>query len=67
MLTQAEILDLSIYSQNINVEHLSFGKHATVYKGSPDSEHILKDEMKRKNAEIGPDARLLVTGRYYTI
>jgi len=67
MLTHAQILDVSIYSQNINVERFSFGKHATVYKGSPDSEHILKDEMKRKNAEIGPDARVLVTGRHYPI
>ena len=45
------------------MEEFSFGEHAAAYKGEPDLESIIKEEVESRNEDLGQDARLLVTGK----
>ena len=44
-------------------DEVLFGKHATLYKGEPDLERIIQEEVTAKNMNLGQDSRMLVTGK----
>ena len=53
-------LNVSISSKAKNVVKYSFGKHAIVYKGSPDMEQILEDEINERAKRSDQYSRSLV-------
>ena len=60
---RAQILNVSMYHNDISIKEFSFGEHAAVYKGEPDLKSILKAEVEAKATDWGLDARMLVTGK----